>query len=307
MNVHFTLGKAYLDIGDSSIAFHHFNLANQLKRSTIFFDHEEYAKRIKKFTEIFTAEFIQQNQSKLETPLGHAPIFVLGMPRSGTTLLEQILSSHPMVRGAGELRYIGVLADEIEDYPTIPPSFNSTGAEALGQGYLDKIAPLLEGRERLVDKMPGNFLHAGLIHTLLPHAKIIHSRRNPVDTCLSLYSKHFGGSHPYCYNMTDLGNYYQSYMTLMTHWREVLPASHFLEVDYENVVDDIEMQTRRILDYLGLPWDPVCLNFYKNERTVRTASLNQVRKPIYSSSSGRWKKHAAQLKPLIDALGPYGI
>jgi hypothetical protein len=107
--------------------------------------------------------------------------------------------------------------------------------------------------------------------------------------------------------MTDLGNYYQSYMALMAHWREVLPASHFLEVDYESVVDDIEMQTRRILDFLDLPWDPVCLDFYKNERTVRTASLNQVRKPIYSSSSGRWKKHAAQLEPLIDALGPYGI
>lgn len=307
MNHHFTLGKAYLDTGDSAVAFHHFNLANQMKRSTVIFDHEEYAQRIKVFTEVFTTEFIQKNQSKLETPLGHAPIFVLGMPRSGTTLLEQILSSHPMVKGAGELRYIGQIADELDDYPAIPPSFSSIEAEALAQSYLDKVAPLLEGRERLVDKMPGNFMHAGLIHTILPHAKIIHSRRNAVDTCLSLYSKHFGGSHPYCYNMTDLGNYYQSYMALMAHWREVLPASHFLEVDYENVVDDIETQARQILDYLDLPWDPVCLDFYKNERTVRTASLNQVRKPIYNSSSGRWKKHAEQLQPLIDALGPYGI
>lgn len=306
MNTRFILGKAYLDTGDSSAAFHHLNLANQMKHSTIFFDHQDYDKRIKSFTEIFTAEFIEQNQSKLNTPLGHTPIFVLGMPRSGTTLLEQILSSHPMVRGAGELKYIGQLADEIEGYPMMSPSFNSAEAEGLGQSYLDKIAPLLKGRDRLVDKMPGNFLHAGLIHMILPHAKIIHSRRNAVDTCLSLYTKHFGGSHPYCYNMTDLGNYYQSYMALMAHWREVLPASHFLEVDYENVVDDIETQTRRFLDYLDLPWDPICLDFYKNERTVRTASLNQVRKPIYSSSSGRWKKHAEQLQPLIDALGPYG-
>lgn len=306
MNIHFTLGKAYLDTGDSSTAFHHLNLANQMKRSTTFYDHEKYTKRIKKFTEVFTAEFIQKNQSKLETPLGHALIFVLGQPRSGTTLLEQIISSHPMVKGAGELRYIALLTDKIENYPAIPPSFNSTEAEALGQIYLDRIAPLLEGKERLVDKMPGNFLHAGLIHTILPHAKIIHSRRNAVDTCLSLYTKHFGGKHPYCYDMTDLGNYYQSYMTLMAHWRKVLPASHFLEVDYENVVDDIEAQTRQILDFLGLPWDPVCLDFYKTKRTVRTASVNQVRKPIYSSSSGRWKKHAKQLQPLIDALGPYG-
>jgi tetratricopeptide (TPR) repeat protein len=306
MSLHFTLGKAYLDTGDSSTAFHHLNLANQMKRSTAFFDHEEYAKRIKKFTEIFTADFIEQYQSQLNSPLSHTPIFVLGLPRSGTTLLEQILSSHPMVRGAGELNFISMLTEEIEDYPLIPPSFNSTEAEALGQIYIDKIAPLLEGRERLVDKMPGNFLHAGLIHTILPHAKIIHSRRNAVDTCLSLYTKHFGGAHFYCYDMTDLGNYYQSYMALMAHWREVLPASHFLEVDYENVVDDIETQTRRILDYLGLPWDPACLDFYKTKRTVRTASVNQVRKPIYSSSSGRWKKHAEQLQPLIDALGPYG-
>jgi hypothetical protein len=307
MCIHFALGKAYLDTGDSSKAFHHLNLANQMKRSTLNFDPQKFAERIKEFTEIFTAEFIKQHQSQLNSPLSHAPIFVLGMPRSGTTLLEQILSSHPMIRGAGELNFIGMLTEEIEDYPVTPPSFSSIEAEALGQIYLDKIAPLLKGREYLVDKMPGNFLHAGLIHMILPHAKIIHSRRNPVDTCLSLYTKHFGGSHPYCYNMTDLGNYYQSYLALMAHWREVLPASHFLEVDYENVVDDIEMQTRRVLDYLDLPWDPVCLDFYKTERTVKTASVNQVRKPIYSSSSGRWKKHADQLQPLINALGPYGI
>jgi len=307
MCIHFALGKAYLDTGDSSKAFHHLNLANQMKRSTLNFDPQKFADRIKEFTEIFTAEFIKQHQSQLNSPLSHAPIFVLGMPRSGTTLLEQILSSHPMISGAGELNFIGMLTDEIEDYPVLPTSFSSIEAEALGQIYLDKIAPMLKGREYLVDKMPGNFLHAGLIHMILPHAKIIHSRRNPVDTCLSLYTKHFGGSHPYCYNMTDLGNYYQSYLALMAHWREVLPASHFLEVDYENVVDDIEMQTRRVLDYLDLPWDPVCLDFYKTERTVKTASVNQVRKPIYSSSSGRWKKHADQLQPLINALGPYGI
>ena len=307
MCIHFALGKAYLDTGDSATAFHHLNLANQMKRSTLNFDPQKFADRIKEFTEVFTAEFIEQHQSQLNSPLSHSPIFVLGMPRSGTTLLEQILSSHPMISGAGELNFIGMLTDEIEDYPVLPLSFGSMEAEALGQIYLDKIVPLLKGREYLVDKMPGNFLHAGLIHMILPHAKIIHSRRNPVDTCLSLYTKHFGGSHPYCYNMTDLGNYYQSYMALMAHWREVLPASHFLEVDYENVVDDIEMQTRRVLDYLDLPWDPVCLDFYKTERTVKTASVNQVRKPIYSSSSGRWKKHADQLQPLINALGPYGI
>jgi hypothetical protein len=228
------------------------------------------------------------------------------MPRSGTTLLEQILSSHPKVSGAGELKFIGQIATDIEGFPLMPESFNSIQAQELGGIYLDKIAPMLKGREHLVDKMPGNFLHAGLIHTILPHAKIIHSRRNAVDTCLSLYSKNFEGHH-YCYSMTDLGNYYQSYMVLMEHWRKVLPANHFLEVDYENVVDDIEKQARRILDYLSLPWDPVCLDFYKKEGTVKTASLNQVRQPIYTSSSGRWKQHEKQLQSLINALGSYGI
>ena len=307
MSHHFSLGKVYLDTGDSVKAFHHLNLANEMKRSTLNFDAQKYAETVNQTIGSFTAEFIAKNKSKLDSPLSHAPIFVLGMPRSGTTLLEQILSSHPMVRGAGELRYIAQISDDVEGYPVIPSTFNSTQAQELGQVYLDKISPKLDGRERLVDKMPGNFMHAGLIRTILPNAKIIHSRRNAVDTCLSLYSKHFGGSHHYCYNMTDLGNYYQSYMTLMAHWRAVLPASHFLEVDYEDVVDDIETQAHRILDYLGLPWDPVCLDFYKTERTVKTASVNQVRKPIYSSSSGRWKKHAKQLQPLIDALGPYGI
>jgi len=307
MSIHFTLGKAYLDVNDSAKAFYHLNLANQMKRSTVFFDHEKYAERVQGLIESFTATFIEQNTSQEDSSLSHAPIFVLGMPRSGTTLIEQILSSHPMVKGAGELRYVGQITDEIEDYPHFPSAFSCAESEELGKIYLDKIAPMLGGRDHLVDKMPGNFMNAGLIRMILPHAKIIHSRRNAVDTCLSLYSKHFGGSHPYCYNMTDLGNYYQSYMNLMAHWREILPASHFLEVDYENVVDDIETQARRMLDYLGLPWDPVCLDFYKNERTVKTASVNQVRKPIYSSSSGRWKKHAEQLQPLITALGPYGI
>ena len=307
MSMHFTLGKAYLDTNDSAKAFYHLNLANQMKRSTVFFDHEKYAERVQGLIESFTAAFIKQSASQEDSSLSRAPIFVLGMPRSGTTLIEQILSSHPLVKGAGELRYMGQITDEIEDYPRFPSSFTCSQSQELGKIYLEKIAPMLDGKEYLVDKMPGNFMNAGLIHMLLPHAKIIHSRRNAVDTCLSLYSKHFGGSHPYCYNMTDLGNYYQSYQALMAHWREVLPASHFLEVDYENVVDDIETQARRMLDYLGLSWDPICLDFYKNERTVKTASVNQVRQPIYSSSSGRWKKHAEQLQPLIAALGPYGI
>jgi tetratricopeptide (TPR) repeat protein len=307
MSIHFTLGKAHLDLNDSQKAFYHLNLANQMKRTTVQFDQEKFAERVQRLVEGFTAEFIEQNASPENSSLSHAPIFVLGMPRSGTTLIEQILSSHPMVKGAGELRYMGQLTDQIEGYPHFPPTFTGTQSQELGEIYLDKIAPMLDGKDYLVDKMPGNFMNAGLIRMVLPHAKIIHSRRNAVDTCLSMYSKHFGGFHPYCYNMTDLGNYYQSYQVLMAHWREVLPASHFLEVDYENVVDDIETQTRRMLDFLGLPWDPICLDFYKNERTVKTASVNQVRKPIYSSSSGRWKKHAEQLQPLIAALGPYGI
>lgn len=150
--------------------------------------------------------------------------------------------------------------------------------------------------------MPGNFVHAGLIPLVLPGARIIHARRDPVDTCLSCYTKLFGGLQPFSYDLTELGLFYREYERMMAHWRSVLPAERFLEVEYEAVVDDLEGEARRMIEFLGLQWDDACLSFHTNQRIVRTASVNQVRKPIYRTSKGRWQKHAAYLKPLLDVL-----
>jgi hypothetical protein len=162
---------------------------------------------------------------------------------------------------------------------------------------------LAQGRRHIVDKMPANFMYAGLIRLMLPGARIIHSRRNPVDTCLSCYSKLFTREQIFSYDLAELGQFHLGYQALMAHWRAVLPASHFLEVDYEALVADPEAETRRLLDFLGLAWNPAVLQFHTTDRVIRTASVNQVRQPMYQSSAGRWRQHVAQLGPLLEALG----
>jgi hypothetical protein len=231
------------------------------------------------------------------------PIFVLGMPRSGTTLVEQILASHPQVHGAGELRALQRLVDGLGDYPAAATRLAPAELARLGESYLAQIRPLAGGRAHLVDKMPANFLHAGLIHLMLPGARIVHCRRDPVDTCLSCYTKLFSGEQMFAYDLRELGLFHRAYQTLMAHWRAVLPPDRFIEVDYEAVVENLEGEARRLVAFLGLPWDEACLGFHKTERPVRTASVNQVRQPIYRTSAGRWKAHAAHLEPLLSALG----
>jgi hypothetical protein len=172
----------------------------------------------------------------------------------------------------------------------------------MGSAYLAKVNSLSKGHAFVVDKMPANFLYTGLIRLILPEAHIIHCRRDPVDTCLSCYTKLFTGEQSFTYNLTELGEFHLGYQSLMTHFRSFMPASHFLEVDYESVVEDLESEAKRILEFLGLTWDPACLEFYKTKRPVRTASVNQVRQPVYKTSAGRWRKHEAQLSELIRTL-----
>jgi hypothetical protein len=174
----------------------------------------------------------------------------------------------------------------------------------LGDDYLARAGAPPPGKTRVVDKLPGNFVNVGLIRLILPEARIIHVRRDAIDTCLSCYSKIFKAANlPYTYDQTELGLFYRDYDKLMAHWRTSLPATHFFEVDYEAVVDDLEGQARRMIAFLDLPWDPACLEFHRTKRPVRTASVNQVRKPIYRASVGRWRAHAAALRPLLEALG----
>jgi Sulfotransferase family len=228
------------------------------------------------------------------------------MPRSGTTLVEQILASHPMVHAAGELKRLQILSDGIDGFPQSAASLNAAQLKALGEAYLGFVALMAAGQRYVVDKMPSNFTNAGLIRLVLPDAQIIHCRRDAVDTCLSCYTKLFAGEQAFAYDQTELGRFHRAYQALMAHWRTVLPASHFLEVDYEAVVEDLEHEARRMFDFLSLPWDERVLRFYDTKRPVRTASVNQVREPIYRTSAGRWRKHAAHLQPLLGALGRFG-
>ncbi len=300
MTLHFSLGKAYLDLGDSPAAFRHLNEGNRMKRAVAPYSADATEKSFAAVAAAFTPELLESRAG-----LGRrspTPIFVVGMPRSGTTLIEQILAAHPQVHGAGELRYMRGVIDQIGSFPKDVASLDADALKRLGEIYLSRVEAIACGKPRVVDKAPGNFVSAGLIRLILPDAKIIHARRDPVDTCLSCYTKLFADALNFTYDMTELGRYCRDYLKLTDYWRAVLPASHFLEVDYEAVVDDIEAEARRMLEFLELPWDPACLEFYRVERPVRTASVNQVRQPIYRSSSGRWRKHADALQPLLRTL-----
>ncbi len=299
--VHFALGKAWLDVKDSAKAFHHFASGNGLKRSTFAYDSTRTGAWIEAIAAAFPAGlFARMSHSGAESEM---PVFVIGMPRSGTTLIEQILSSHSQVSGAGELSTLRYAVEARGAFPEMVAHLSEQSATELGRDYLRRVAPLANGRSRLVDKMPANFLYAGIIALTLPGARIIHARRDAVDTCLSCYSKLFGGDQLFSYNQTELGEFYRHYERLMAHWRAVLPADRFIEVDYEAVVDDLEGEARRLIGFLGLPWEDACLHFYNNRRVVRTASVNQVRQPIYHSSKGRWREHAGHLGELLAALG----
>ena len=299
--LHFGLGKAFLDIGESDVAFRHYDEGNRLKRKTFAYDADANTRWMAGIAEAFSPALLKEKADMgARSPL---PIFVVGVPRSGTTLIEQILASHPFVHGAGELTTLHGLSESIDGFPASVRGLSGAQLKALGEAYLARVTPMAAGRRHVVDKMPSNFALCGLIRLVLPGAKIIHSRRDPVDTCLSCYTKLFVGEQAFAYNQTELGRFHRAYQALMAHWRAILPPSHLLEVDYEAVVDDTEGQARRMLEFLGLPWDERVLKFHETERPVRTASVNQVRQPITSASVGRWRRHAAQLGPLLAALG----
>jgi hypothetical protein len=192
-----------------------------------------------------------------------------------------------------------------ETYPETVPLLTGEQLRRIGDEYLRRIEAAAAGRvvERITDKMPGNFSAIGLIHLVLPNARIIHTVRDPIDTCLSCYSKLFTETQPFTYDLGELGRYYRAYTKLMRHWRQTLPEGAFLDVCYEDMVDDFENQVRRILDYCGLPWNDACLTFYNTERTVRTASVMQVRQPLYKTAVDRWRPDDAELRPLLEGLG----
>ncbi len=297
----FALGKAWLDAGDAERGFAHLDQGNREKRATFAYDPAATDRWISEIVAAFPAERFER--PPVAVPGSDRPIFVVGVPRSGTTLVEQILASHPEITGAGELATLQAVVRSAGAYPACVAGLGADDEAALGRAYLDAIAPLAGGDRRMVDKMPSNFLFAGLIHRMLPDAQIIHVRRDPVDTCLSCYSKLFTREQLFAYDLTELGLFYRSYERLMDHWRAVLPADRFIEVMYEDVVSDLETESRRLVAFCGLAWDRACLDFHRTGRIIRTASVNQARQPLHADSVGRWRRYARQLVPLIETLG----
>ena len=293
-SLNFALFTAYEQIGDSDKAFEHLIKANDYKRQFVPYDADQQSRNFKNIQELYQKDILKGFEGKgFESDL---PVFILGMPRSGTTLTEQIISSHGDVYGAGELMQIALM--ELQ-YGVLTPD----NAREQGEWYVNEIKELdLTGKaERVTDKMPGNFSNLGKILSILPNSKIIHTKRNPIDTCLSCYKQNFARGQYWSYNMKELGQYYNDYLDLMAYWRDVL-GDKFIEINYEDTVSDLEKQARMLIDYVDLPWDDACLEPHKLKRAVLTASKQQVTQPVYKTSVKSWKKYEKYLGPLFDEL-----
>ncbi len=308
--LHFALASLADKRGEYDAAFRHYRAANDLKAEQEPFSEPNFAALVDGLMRIFDKPFLDGH--KAFGASSERPIFVLGMPRSGTTLVEQILASHPEVHGSGEISALAAVIHALEGlpgprwaqkpYPEAASLIGKEEAAALAELYLEASGKEAGGAARVTDKLPGNFLHIGLIALLLPRARIIHCRRDPFDTCLSCYFQNFEEAQPFARRLDRLGQYYRQYERLMAHWRQVLPRP-MLEVAYEALVAEPEPWCRRILEHCGLAWDERVLQFFATERSVRTASYWQVRQPIYQSSVARWRHYRQHLGPLFEALG----
>jgi len=303
----FALGKAYSDLNDHPRSFRHLLSGNAGKRATISYDEQSALTLFEHIKTAFTSTLMAAKSGDGDP--SRRPIFIIGMPRSGTTLVEQIIASHPMVHGAGELQTLndviltvcGPDGNAIR-YPEFVPALDQTALTQIGARYIAALRQLAPSGERVTDKMPSNYYFAGLIHLALPNAAIIHTVRDPVDTCLSCFSKLFTAEQHHTYDLGEIGRYFKSYQRLMEHWQRVLPAGRILDVNYEDVVANLERAARRIIAHCGLEWDDRCLAFHRTERPVRTASATQVRMPIYKNAVGRWRVYKPYLGPLLAEL-----
>jgi len=305
----FALGKALEDQSDYAQSFHYYELGNALKRAESKYRADIIENNTRQQIETFTPEFIARHAgSGAPNP---DPIFIVGLPRSGSTLLEQILASHSQVEGTQELanvqQIVGRLRGRDPDlvnplYPRILTQLTTQEFRKFGEQYLGETQVYRSGKAFFIDKMPNNFRHLGLIHLMLPNARIIDARREPMACCFSNLKQLFANGQEFTYSMDDIARYYRTYLELMRHWDQVLPG-RVLRVQHEDVVDDLEGNVRRLLDFCGLSFEPQCIDFHKTERSVRTASSEQVRQPIYRDGLDQWKHFEPWLDPLKNALG----
>lgn len=311
VSLHFALGRLYDRRREFDRAFPHFQSANEHKRaSQAPVEPDQWRREIDAIIAAFAADAL----ARLPCAAEHSPVpvFIVGMPRSGTSLVEQILASHPAVFGAGERSEIGDLAERLprsvrpeRPYPECIAHLGADALRDLARDHFACLRRLAPDAQRITDKMPHNFLRLGLIRLLFPGARIIHCVRDPRDTCLSCYFQRLNDAHPYAYDLEHLGIYYTQYRRLMAHWRRVLDPPMF-ELHYEALVERPEEWSRALVDFCGLPWDERCLRFYESKRVVTTISYDQVRHPIYRGSLGRWRHYERHLAPLLHALGPQG-
>ncbi|HEY2891125.1 MAG TPA: sulfotransferase [Dongiaceae bacterium] len=299
----FALAKAYDDVGRYDEAFAHLLEANKQTRAVVDYDEPAELHGFDRLQAKFSVPFIAARAG--ENPSSELPIFVVGFPRSGTTLTEQILASHPSVHGAGELGLLREIIYEGGDpLQNGTPESDRPNLERLGGLYLERLSRLAPAAPRITDKNPGNGPLIGFVHLMLPRARIIYVSRDPLDACVSCFSQRFAAnSSAFSYDLGELGRRYRRYAEIMNHWLITLPPASVLPVRYESLVMNLEQEVRRMLDYCGLAWDDRCLEFHQADRSVRTASATQVRQPLYASSIGRWRRYEKHMAPLIAALG----
>ena len=307
-NISFNLGKRCDEAGLYDEAFAHYTRANATKRLRI--DPQARTRLTDELIRVFSREGLAK--SPKANVASEKPVFIVGMPRSGTTLVEQILASHGQAAGAGELRDILGMVRDLplllgtgQDFANISSALKQDHVDAMARLYLTTLDGVSASAKRVTDKMPHNFEHLWLIRSLFPGAPIIHCLRDPLDVCLSCYFQSFGERHLYTRDLSALGHHYVDYRRLMAHWKAVI-GGPFLEVSYERVVAEPEAESRELVDFVGLDWDPACLSFHENRRFVATASYDQVRRPIYATSAGRhanYAKHLGDLKEVLEAAG----
>jgi tetratricopeptide (TPR) repeat protein len=301
----FALARAYADLARDDLSFEYLARGNLLKRRQVTFDETLVRDMFERTRATFSRALLETGAAA-----GHrssVPVFLVGMPRCGGSLIEQILATHPELHGAGEMNDIIRLAVGLRTGPEgFPESFRGASGQRLyqiGESYVSGVRQRAPDAARITDKAAAHFLQLGAIAMALPEARIIHVTRSPLDTCFSCFAALFNEGQEFTYDLAELGRHYRRCAQLMAHWREVLPPDRFLEVSYEAVVADLEAEARRMIEFCGLPWDPVCLAFHQSPRPVFTSSAAQVRRPIYPTSQGRWRRYREYLGPLIDALG----